>query len=221
MTGMQQCYVVDAANAPWKRSSTEGITFACQVLLSGRGRRPGGAALPLRRLPVGVRAHAPHVAVPAAAGRLDGFSARREASRSRWPSTTPTTTCRTDRSRCRGGHDMLVLHPKAGGIISMANHDARRQINLSGTHLRLPGRGRGVAAAAGRRALVVQAPDAARLRSGGGRRQVARACGARHACARSSDATRWCWRAPLSWTGRKSVRPGSATCAARTRPSRW
>jgi hypothetical protein len=29
-------------------------------------------------------------------------------------------------------HDMLVLHPRAGGIISMTNHDARRQINLSG-----------------------------------------------------------------------------------------
>ena len=27
---------------------------------------------------------------------------------------------------------MLVLHPKAGGIISMANLDARRQINLRG-----------------------------------------------------------------------------------------
>lgn len=31
-----------------------------------------------------------------------------------------------------GSHDMLVLHPRAGGIISMANVDARRQINLSG-----------------------------------------------------------------------------------------
>ena len=30
------------------------------------------------------------------------------------------------------GHDMLVLHPKAGGIISMSNHDARRQIHLGG-----------------------------------------------------------------------------------------
>src|SRR5258707_11955521 len=29
-------------------------------------------------------------------------------------------------------HDMLVLHPKAGGIISMANLDARRKINLRG-----------------------------------------------------------------------------------------
>jgi hypothetical protein len=40
MTGMQQCYVVDAANAPWKRSSTEGVTFACQVLLSGEDGGP-------------------------------------------------------------------------------------------------------------------------------------------------------------------------------------
>jgi hypothetical protein len=31
-----------------------------------------------------------------------------------------------------GGHDMLVLHPKSGGIVSMANRDARRQINLRG-----------------------------------------------------------------------------------------
>jgi hypothetical protein len=30
------------------------------------------------------------------------------------------------------GHDMLVLHPKAGGIISMTNLDARRRINLGG-----------------------------------------------------------------------------------------
>ncbi|MES2564493.1 MAG: hypothetical protein V4637_17490, partial [Pseudomonadota bacterium] len=29
-------------------------------------------------------------------------------------------------------HDMLVLHPRAGGIISMANLEARRQINLRG-----------------------------------------------------------------------------------------
>jgi hypothetical protein len=30
------------------------------------------------------------------------------------------------------GHDMLVLHPRAGGIISMANLEARRKINLRG-----------------------------------------------------------------------------------------
>jgi hypothetical protein len=33
------------------------------------------------------------------------------------------------------GHDMLVLHPKQGGLISMADRDARRQINLKGRHL--------------------------------------------------------------------------------------
>jgi hypothetical protein len=30
------------------------------------------------------------------------------------------------------GHDMLVLHPKAGGIIAMSNVDARRKIHLGG-----------------------------------------------------------------------------------------
>ena len=40
------------------------------------------------------------------------------------------------------GHDMLVLHPKAGGIISMANLDARRQINLRDEYSLLWRRGR-------------------------------------------------------------------------------
>ena len=37
---MQSSYIVDAAGAPWKRSETEGITFACQVLLSGEDGGP-------------------------------------------------------------------------------------------------------------------------------------------------------------------------------------
>ena len=37
---MQNCYIVDSANAPWKRSSTEGVEFACQVLLSGEDGGP-------------------------------------------------------------------------------------------------------------------------------------------------------------------------------------
>src|SRR5262249_16277864 len=45
----------------------------------GRGWRSGSAAFSLRRLPFGVRPHAPDVAVPVAAGRLNGLSARREA----------------------------------------------------------------------------------------------------------------------------------------------
>jgi hypothetical protein len=35
----------------------------------------------------------------------------------------------------RGGHDMLVLHPRQGGLVTMADRDARRQINLKGRHL--------------------------------------------------------------------------------------
>ena len=34
---MQRHYVVDPASVPWKRSSSEGVSFECQVLLSGEG----------------------------------------------------------------------------------------------------------------------------------------------------------------------------------------
>ena len=80
-----------------------------------------------------------------------------------------------------GGHDMLVLHPKAGGIISMGNHDARRQINLSGRIFATLASMLGLAAAAGGRSLGVQAPDAARVTVPRRGRQVARPRGARHA----------------------------------------
>jgi hypothetical protein len=33
-----------------------------------------------------------------------------------------------------GDHDMLVLHPRQGGLITMADREARRQINLKGRH---------------------------------------------------------------------------------------
>ena len=37
---MQQSYIVDSANAPWKRSASEGVSFECQVLLSGEDGGP-------------------------------------------------------------------------------------------------------------------------------------------------------------------------------------
>ena len=37
---MPQTYIIDSANAPWKRSASEGIAFACQVLLSGEDGGP-------------------------------------------------------------------------------------------------------------------------------------------------------------------------------------
>ena len=128
---MQQCYVVDSANAPWKRSVTEGITFECQVLLSGEDGGPEAMRFRFDDCP-SVYAHMHltsqfqlllHGAMdfPRGVKHLDAPAIHY-----------------TDHNMpygpfaVSGSHDMLVLHPKAGGIISMSNHDARRQIHLGG-----------------------------------------------------------------------------------------
>ncbi len=128
---MQQSYVVDVANAPWKRSSSEGIAFACQVLLPGEDGGPEAMRFRFDDCP-SVYAHM-HLTsqfqlllngamdFPRGVKHLEGVAIHY-----------------TDHNMPYGpfavsnSHDMLVLHPKAGGIISMANLEARRQINLGG-----------------------------------------------------------------------------------------
>lgn len=131
MTGMQQCYVVDAANAPWKRSSTEGITFACQVLLSGEDGGPEALHFRFDACPsVYAHMHLTSQFQLLLGGSMDFPRGVKH--------LEPLAIHYTDHNMPYGpfavsrGHDMLVLHPRAGGIISMANHDARRQINLRG-----------------------------------------------------------------------------------------
>src|SRR5215213_8389177 len=128
---MQQCYIVDSAKASWKRSATEGITFSCQVLLSGEDGGPEALRFRFDDCP-SVYAHMHltsqfqlllHGAMdfPRGLKHLEALGVHY-----------------TDHNMpygpfaVSGGHDMLVLHPKAGGIISMANTDARRKINLGG-----------------------------------------------------------------------------------------
>ena len=131
MVRMQHSYIVDSANAPWKRSTTEGIAFACQVLLSGEDGGPEAMRFRFDDCP-SVYAHM-HLTsqfqlllngamdFPRGVKHLEALAIHY-----------------TDHNMpygpfaVSGGHDMLVLHPKAGGIISMANHEARRQINLGG-----------------------------------------------------------------------------------------
>jgi hypothetical protein len=128
---MEQHYVVDAANEPWKRGATEGIEFACQVLLTGEDGGPEALRFRFEDCP-SVYAHM-HLTsqfqlllngamdFPRGVKHLEALALHY-----------------TDHNMpygpfaVSGGHDMLVLHPKAGGIISMANLDARRQINLRG-----------------------------------------------------------------------------------------
>ena len=128
---MESSYVVDSANAPWKRSSSEGVAFECQVLLSGDDGGPEAMRFRFDECP-SVYAHMHLTAqfqlllrgamdFPRGVKHIEGLAIHY-----------------TDHNMPYGpfavsrGHDMLVLHPKAGGIISMANLDARRQINLRG-----------------------------------------------------------------------------------------
>ena len=128
---MQQCYVVDAAAAPWKRSATEGITFACQVLMSGDDGGPEALHFRFDDCPsVYAHMHLTSQFQLLLAGSMDFPRGVKH--------LEALAIHYTDHNMpygpfaVSGGHDMLVLHPKAGGIISMANHDARRQINLRG-----------------------------------------------------------------------------------------
>jgi len=128
---MQQSYIVDSAKAPWKRSATEGITFACQVLLSGEDGGPEALRFRFDDCP-SVYAHmhlTPQFQLllngamdfPRGVKHLEALAIHY-----------------TDHNMpygpfaVSGSHEMLVLHPRAGGIISMANLDARRKINLRG-----------------------------------------------------------------------------------------
>ena len=128
---MQQSYIVDSANAPWKQSASEGVSFACQVLLSGDDGGPEAMRFRFDDTP-SVYAHM-HLTsqfqlllngamdFPRGVKHLEALAVHY-----------------TDHNMpygpfaVSGGHDMLVLHPKAGGIIPMTNLDARRKINLRG-----------------------------------------------------------------------------------------
>jgi hypothetical protein len=128
---MRDSYVVDVANAEWKRGATEGIEFSCQVLLDGHDGGPEAIRFRFDDCP-SVYAHmhltaqfqlllAGAMDFPRGVRHLEGISIHYT------DHNVPYGPFATS-----GGHDMLVLHPKAGGIVSMANLDARRQINLRG-----------------------------------------------------------------------------------------
>lgn len=128
---MQPCYIVDSARAPWKESASEGITFACQVLLSGEDGGPEALRFRFDDCP-SVYAHM-HLTAQFQLLLNGSMDFPRGVKHLEAPAIHYT-----DHNMPYGpfavsqGHDMLVLHPRAGGIISMTNHDARRKINLRG-----------------------------------------------------------------------------------------
>jgi len=128
---MGQHYIVDAANAPWKRSVTEGITFSCQLLLAGEDGGPEAMRFRFDDCPsVYAHMHLTSQFQLLLGGTMDFPRGVKH--------LEPLAIHYTDHNTPYGpfsvsaSHDMLVLHPKAGGLISMVNLDARRHINLSG-----------------------------------------------------------------------------------------
>jgi len=128
---MQHSYIVDSANAPWKHSSSEGVSFACQVLLSGEDGGPEALRFRFDDCPsVYAHMHLTSQFQLLLNGSMDfprGVKHLEALAIHYTDHNTPYGPFAvSDR------HDMLVLHPKAGGIVSMANLQARRQINLRG-----------------------------------------------------------------------------------------
>jgi hypothetical protein len=128
---MQQCYIVDSANAPWKRSVSEGVAFSCQVLLSGEDGGPEAMRFRFDDCPsVYAHMHLTSQFQLLLSGAMDfprGVKHLEALGIHYTDHKMPYGPFAVS-----GGHDMLVLHPRAGGIISMTNLDARRQINLQG-----------------------------------------------------------------------------------------
>lgn len=123
-------YLVDTAGLPWTSGETQGLTFRCQVVLPGDDGGP--EALRFRFDPTpSVYAHM-HLTsqfqlvlgglmdMPRGMhlGRLDVHYTDH---------CVPYGPFAVD-----DGHDMLVLHPRRGGLIAMADGEARTSINLEG-----------------------------------------------------------------------------------------
>jgi hypothetical protein len=118
----------------WKSGQTEGITFRCQVYLSGADGGPEAIRFrfdPCRR--VYAHMHLTSQFQLLLGGTMD------------FPKSTmklrPVAIHYADHNLPYGpfatgdGHEMLVLHPKQGGLVTMADREARKQINLAGRQL--------------------------------------------------------------------------------------
>ena len=126
-------YIVEPAEIPWRAGRVADITFKCQVLLDGADGRPEALRFRFDACPaVFAHMHLTSQFQLLLHGRMD------------FPKSTMKlrgiAVHYTDHNFPYGPfavgdeHDMLVLHPRQGGLITMADRDARRQINLKGRH---------------------------------------------------------------------------------------
>ena len=128
---MPSTYIVDCNAVPWKRSASEGVGFACQVLLSGDDGGPEALRFRFDACPsVYAHMHLTPQFQLLLGGAMDfprGVKHLEALGLHYTDHNTPYGPFATSE-----GHEMLVLHPAPGGIVSMMSSDARRRINLHG-----------------------------------------------------------------------------------------
>lgn len=129
--GTLATYLADPSVTPWRRGETEGVTFGSQILLSGEDGGP--EAIRFRFDPtLSVYAHM-HLTAQFQLLLSGSMSFSRDAL-----NLKPIGVHYTDHNTPYGPfsvaeeHEVLVLHPKQGGLMTMGNRTARREINLSG-----------------------------------------------------------------------------------------
>jgi hypothetical protein len=131
---MRNEYIVEPEAIPWRNGRVADICFKCQVLLSGADGGPEALHFRFDDCPsVFAHMHLTSQFQLLLHGRMD------------FPKSTMKlrglAVHYTDHNfpygpfAVSGNHDMLVLHPRQGGLITMADRDARRRINLQGRHL--------------------------------------------------------------------------------------
>jgi hypothetical protein len=126
-------YIVEPAATPWRDGQIANIKFKCQILLSGADGGPEALRFRFDACPsIFAHMHLTSQFQLLLRGRMD------------FPKSTMKlrgiAVHYTDHNFPYGpfgvadDHDMLVLHPRQGGLIEMADREARRQINLKGRH---------------------------------------------------------------------------------------
>ena len=128
---MDQHYIIDTATMPWKRGVSEGIGYECQVLLDGHDGGPEVLRFRMDEC-ASVYAHM-HLTSQFQLLLNGAMDFPRGVKHIEGPAIHYTDhKMPYGPFAVSGSHDMLVLHPRAGGIIAMTNLDARKQINLQG-----------------------------------------------------------------------------------------
>ena len=126
-----ETYIVDATQVPWRDGETEGLRFRAQVLLDGAAGGPEALRFRFEPCPsVYAHMHLTSQFQVLLDGEMDMPRGRLCLHRHDVHYTDHNVPYGP--FSVAGEHDMLVLHPQPGGLISMKETRARREIFLEG-----------------------------------------------------------------------------------------